>query len=120
MEYLVVQIGSVVFNYSFNNWLFENGHNKYYEKDANGFPKHNLNIKTHPNKWGIHYPSNYNNYDYPNTKTNLMDSQLLWGKGVALDYVTYYDKILRIEYSINHLGEKGVFLHFSNPFGSKK
>ena len=35
-------------------------------------------------------------YDYPNTKTNLMDSQLLWGKGVALDYVTYYDKILRI------------------------
>ncbi|MAW21139.1 MAG: hypothetical protein CMD16_01935 [Flavobacteriales bacterium] len=59
-------------------------------------------------------------YDYPNTKTNLMDSQLLWGKGVALDYVTYYDKILRIEYSINHLGEKGVFLHFSNPFGSKK
>ena len=34
--------------------------------------------------------------------------------------VTYYDKILRIEYSINHLGEKGVFLHFSNPFGSKK
>ena len=46
--------------YSFNNWLFENGHNKYYEKDANGFPKHNLNIKTHPNKWGIHYPSNPN------------------------------------------------------------
>tara|TARA_B100001758_G_scaffold247951_1_gene268971 strand:+ start:5181 stop:6566 length:1386 start_codon:yes stop_codon:yes gene_type:complete len=59
-------------------------------------------------------------YDYPNTKTNLMDSQLLWGKGIALDYITYYDKILRIEYSINHLGEKGVFLHFSNPFGSKK
>jgi hypothetical protein len=30
--------------------------------------------------------------------------------------LTYYDKLLRIEYSINHLGEKGVFLHISNPF----
>ena len=30
--------------------------------------------------------------------------------------ITYYDKIIRIEYSINKLGEKGVFLHFSNPF----
>ena len=29
--------------------------------------------------------------------------------------LTYYDKLLRIEFSINHLGEKGVFLHFSNP-----
>ena len=59
-------------------------------------------------------------YDLPNKETNPMQSKLLWGKGVSLDYVTYYDKILRIEYSINHLGEKGVFLHFSNPFGSKK
>jgi hypothetical protein len=40
----------------------------------------------------------------------------LWGKGVALDYVTYYDKLLRIEYAINQLGEKAVFLHFSSPF----
>ena len=59
-------------------------------------------------------------YDLPNKETNPMQSKLLWGKGISLDYVTYYDKILRIEYSINHLGEKGVFLHFSNPFGSKK
>ena len=59
-------------------------------------------------------------YDKPNKNTNPMESKLLWGKGISLDYVTYYDKLLRIEYSINHLGEKGVFLHFSNPFGSKK
>ena len=41
---------------------------------------------------------------------------LLWGNGISIDYVTYYDKLLRIEFSANHLGEKGVFLHFSNPF----
>ena len=56
------------------------------------------------------------------TQTNLqnkLSNSLLWGNGISLDYVTYYDKLLRIEFSINHLGEKGVFLHFSNPFGSK-
>ena len=47
---------------------------------------------------------------------NTLNNSLLWGKGIALDYVTYYDKLLRIEYSINGLGEKGVFLHFSSPF----
>ena len=47
---------------------------------------------------------------------NSLNNSLLWGRGVALDYVTYYDKLLRIEYSINGLGEKGVFLHFSSPF----
>ncbi len=48
--------------------------------------------------------------------SNTLNNSLLWSKGIGLDYVTYYDKLLRIEYSINHLGEKGVFLHFSNPF----
>ena len=48
--------------------------------------------------------------------SNSLNNSLLWGKGIALDYVTYYDKILRIEYSINRLGEKAVFLHFSSPF----
>ncbi len=58
--------------------------------------------------------------DNQNKASNPIQSKLLWGKGISLDYVTYYDKLLRIEYSVNHLGEKGVFLHFSNPFGSKK
>ena len=47
---------------------------------------------------------------------NTLNNSLLWGKGIALDYVTYYDKLLRIEYSISRLGEKAVFLHFSSPF----
>ena len=53
------------------------------------------------------------------SKDNNLSNSLLWGNGISLDYVTYYDKLLRIEFSVNHLGEKGVFLHFSNPFGSK-
>jgi len=54
--------------------------------------------------------------DNQNQEQNSINNSMLWGKGIALDYVTYYDKLLRIEYSINALGEKGVFLHFSNPF----
>ena len=54
--------------------------------------------------------------DNQNQEQNSINNSLLWGKGIALDYVTYYDKLLRIEYSINALGEKGVFLHFSSPF----
>ena len=57
--------------------------------------------------------------DNQHEQKNTLNNKLLWGRGVSLDYVTYYDKLLRIEFSINHLGEKGVFLHFSNPFGSK-
>ncbi len=51
---------------------------------------------------------------------NNLSNKILWGRGISLDYVTYYDKILRIEYSINDLGEKGIFLHFSNPFGTNE
>ncbi len=54
--------------------------------------------------------------DNQSSKNNNLSNSLLWGNGISLDYVTYYDKLLRIEFSVNHLGEKGVFLHFSNPF----
>ena len=51
-----------------------------------------------------------------NINTNLLPNSFLWSQGISIDYLTYYDKLLRIEFSINHLGEKGLFLHFSNPF----
>jgi hypothetical protein len=44
----------------FNLYLQDNGYIKYLARDSNGRLKNNLNIKTHPNKWGIHYPSNPN------------------------------------------------------------
>ena len=58
--------------------------------------------------------------DSQNNENNELSNQLLFGRGISLDYVTYYDKMLRIEYGINRLGEKGIFLHFSNPFGDNK
>ena len=58
----------------------------------------------------------FSDIGYVVNNQNSINNSILWGKGIALDYVTYYEKLLRIEYSINALGEKGVFLHFSSPF----
>ena len=57
--------------------------------------------------------------DKQNSATNPLSSILLWGKGISLDFITYYDKIIRLEYSIKEdkiSKEKGIFLHFSSPF----
>lgn len=43
---------------------------------------------------------------------NPMSNQALWGGGLGLDIVMYYDKVFRVQYSYNHLLEHGLFLHF--------
>ena len=48
-------------------------------------------------------------------KNNTLSNETLFGSGIGLDFVTYYDKVLRIEYSINKMKETGVFLHFIAP-----
>jgi outer membrane protein assembly factor BamA len=48
-------------------------------------------------------------------KNNSLSNELLVGYGVGLDFVTYYDVVVRLELSINRLGEKGVFIHFQAP-----
>jgi outer membrane protein assembly factor BamA len=42
---------------------------------------------------------------------NSLPGNFLVGAGVGLDIVTYYDKVIRVEYSINKLGENGIFIH---------
>ncbi len=49
---------------------------------------------------------------YPNSLTN----KLLNGFGAGLDLVTYYDAVMRIEYSFNNLGNGGLFFHFTEVF----
>lgn len=44
---------------------------------------------------------------------NPLTNRLLWGGGVGLDFVFFYDKVFQIEYSVNHLLEKGLFLHIN-------
>ncbi len=46
---------------------------------------------------------------------NDLTNNLLLGSGIGLDFVTYYDKVLRVEYSVNKLKEAGLFIHFIAP-----
>lgn len=46
---------------------------------------------------------------------NNLPNTFLWGNGIGLDLVTYYDKVLRFEYSVNLEGNGGLFLHFRAP-----
>lgn len=61
----------------------------------------------------IFFDSGYVNNDI-NTTTNYMQNQFLYSYGIGFDFVTYYDKVFRIEYSINKFGTKGIFLHLSS------
>jgi outer membrane protein assembly factor BamA len=44
---------------------------------------------------------------------NPMNNRPLWGGGIGLHLVFFFDKVILIEYSTNHLLEKGLFLHLN-------
>ena len=51
----------------------------------------------------------------PEDTTSFLDNKFIFGTGIGLDFVTYYDKVLRLEYGINDMGETGLFVHFVAP-----
>jgi outer membrane protein assembly factor BamA len=50
-----------------------------------------------------------------NQTNNFLTNTTLYGGGFSLDFVSYYDMVLRLEYSINKLNEGGFFIHFVAP-----
>ncbi|RBL93766.1 POTRA domain-containing protein [Chitinophaga flava] len=44
---------------------------------------------------------------------SFLNNRFLYTGGIGLDIVSFYDTCLRIEYSVNQLGQKGLFLHTS-------
>ena len=50
-----------------------------------------------------------------NSSNNFLANKTLFGGGFSVDFVTYYDMVLRVEYSLNELQESGIFLHFVAP-----
>ena len=49
------------------------------------------------------------------TDVNTLANEWQYGGGIGLDFVTYYDKVARVEFSVNRFGESGFFLHFTKP-----
>jgi outer membrane protein assembly factor BamA len=46
-------------------------------------------------------------------KNNPLTNAWQFGYGAGLDIVTYYDIVLRFEYSINKMGQSGLFIHMN-------
>ncbi len=53
------------------------------------------------------------NDPFPTRVGNPLNNRPLWGGGLGLHLVFFFDKVVLIEYSFNHLWEKGLFLHFN-------
>ena len=48
-------------------------------------------------------------------QSSFLDNKFIFGTGVGIDFVTYYDKVLRLEYGVNDMGKTGFFVHFVAP-----
>jgi outer membrane protein assembly factor BamA len=48
-------------------------------------------------------------------KYNTMSNQWLAGAGIGIDLVTYYDYVFRTEFTVNKLGQPGIYLHLNAP-----
>ncbi|MCO5232475.1 MAG: hypothetical protein M9888_01910 [Chitinophagales bacterium] len=50
------------------------------------------------------------------SKNNTLRNQWMLGTGIGLDILLMYDKIVRLEYSLNRRKEHGFFIHLEMPF----
>ncbi len=60
------------------------------------------------------YVYNYHNEasSYRQTSGNTLENTLMAGYGAGLDFATYYDFVVRVEFSMNGIGKPGFYLHF--------
>ncbi len=54
-----------------------------------------------------------NKYTY---ETNYMTNSWQYGSGFGIDFVTYYDMVFRVEYSLTKYNQKGIYIHLSAAF----
>lgn len=60
----------------------------------------------------LHLDAGYVVNDNQNGSNNMANTLLL-GYGFGLDMVTFYDKVLSLNYSFNNFGEHSIFVHFN-------
>jgi len=73
--------------------------------------------KTHLSIYAnIFVDAGYARGNYTDPGNNTFVNNWLYSTGIGFDLVTYYDQVLRLETSINHLGKFGFFVHTEVPF----
>lgn len=107
-------------------YYVSNGSNYYISKSnlkLELIPQTNLNLKfLQSKKFSKAYYALYVNLfmdtgyvDSNAGVTSCLSNEFLYSGGIGIDFVTYYDKVLRIEYSMNKFGEHGIFFHLGAP-----
>jgi outer membrane protein assembly factor BamA len=59
----------------------------------------------------MHSDAGYVADDTYNPENKRFSNKLLWGNGIGLDFVSYYDLVLRVEYSVTRTWQQGIFIH---------
>jgi hypothetical protein len=76
-------------------------------------------IKSIPNLPFTIFAKTYGDVGYCYTQpevSSMLYNRFLYSGGAGIDFLIVYDFSLRVEYSFNQLGEKGLFLHFKGGF----
>jgi hypothetical protein len=64
----------------------------------------------------LNFDAGYANDPRGNQLINPLNNRWIYGGGVGLDFLLWNTISYRLEYSINHLGEKGVFFNYNLGF----
>ncbi len=65
--------------------------------------------------WGIHSDLGYVQ-NQVSEASNILQNKLLYGFGSGINILLYHNKLIQIEWSLNHLFEKSLFLHYDIGF----
>ena len=78
-----------------------------------------LNSKTHDKIPFRIFVKGYGDLGYsytPNYGISRLNNKILHTWGAGIDIITFYDIAVRLEYSFNQLGDKGLFIHTQTDF----
>ncbi|MBU8892671.1 MAG: hypothetical protein KOO66_07815 [Bacteroidales bacterium] len=81
--------------------------------DLNFISSHKFSKVHYALYFNIFFDTGYVNSDF--IINNKLVNDFLYSGGIGIDLVTYYDKVLRIEYSLNKFGEPGFYIHLGAP-----
>jgi outer membrane protein assembly factor BamA len=57
----------------------------------------------------------YSNHPFA-SPANRLNNRWLYGGGIGLDILAYYSMVWRLEYSVNHLGQRGFYVRYGSGF----
>ena len=64
----------------------------------------------------VYFDHGYLWNDLPYLREQTLANRYLYGYGVGLDIVSFYDFVFRVEHSWKHDGSSGIFFHFRSAF----